>query len=428
MHWREFPVLPADETLFEGFRAGLDTRAARILAYLVRRRTDPEIETAEATRLSIRIGTELGREPTIAALSTLCANGLVEETTVDRERPGRPPKGWVAVHDSETTMRLVQSHHSYGLLEQADEVAKHFEVALPDAWFETVDPEDVTPVDRTSLTVALNWMPNGLHAPIIAAVESGHYERAGLDITLEPARGSGAATEHLRTGQADVALIGAASVCSAAPESFVPLAQLRQRSLAVLYTTTERLGAPFTSVEQVRGHRLAVTPDSEVGRLARLFLAHTGILDSVDIVAVSGEERTALARGDADVATGMPFDAYEFSEAGYEVSSLAVADHFPVPGPALVTTADTLQAGPKTMHRFLMATIAGVVTVHQQPEETAVQVATQSGDAVENERWRIDHAQSRAAERGVGRDHGWGRQTVEGWERLQVALRQEESG
>jgi ABC-type nitrate/sulfonate/bicarbonate transport system substrate-binding protein len=428
MHWREFPVLPADDALFEEFRAGADTTVARVLAYLVRRRTDPEVEPAEATRLAIRVGTGLGREPVIGALSTLCADGLVAETTVDRGRPGRPPKGWVAAHDRETTARLVRSHHGDRLLERADEVARHFEVDLPDTWLAAVDARDVTPVDDTDLTVTLNWLPNGLHAPLVAAVEFGHYERVGLTVTLESARGSGAAAERLRTGRTDLALVGAASVCSAAPASFVPLAHLRRRSLAVLYTTAERAGTPFTSVEQVRGRRLAVTPDSEVGRLARLFLARTGVLDSVDIVAVSGEERTALARGDADVATGMPVDAHELSEAGFEVSSLAVADHFPVPGPALVTTADSLRADPVAIHRFLVGTVAGVTTAHQRPAETATRVAERSGNTVANERWRIDHARSRAAERGLEDEHGWGRQTVEAWERLQTALRQEASG
>lgn len=424
MRWREYPVLPDDDALFEEFRAGLDTDDARVLAYLVGRREHPRVDPDEATRLDIRVGTGLGREATIETLSTLERRGFVTTTTVARGSSGRPPKGWVAATDRETLATRVREHHSYRLLERAGEVAAHFGTTLPADWLPGLDTE--TPAAETDLTVALNWVPNGLHAPLIAAADFGIYENHGVGVELDAARGSGAAIDRLREGTADVAVVGAASVCRAADEPLVPLALLHQRSMAVLYTTTDRLGARFTSVEQLRGRRLAVTPDSEVGRLARLFLAQTGVLDDVEVVAVDGEEREALDRGEADVATGMPIDPHELSAAGHDAASLSVADHFPVPGPALVATAETLDARPAAVRRLLMGTVAGVTAARRDPEETATRVAARSGDDVASERWRIERA--RDADRGVGSDRGWGWQTVDGWERLQVALRQEAAG
>ena len=171
-----------------------------------------------------------------------------------------------------------------------------------------------------------------------------------------------------------------------------------------------------------------MTPDSEVGRLARLFLAQAGVLEEVEIVPTSGEEREALERGEADVATGMPIDPRELAAAGHDVSSLSVADHFPVPGPALVTTAVTAAEAPEAAARFLMGTLAGTAAVRRDPGRAAVSVADRSGEDVASERWRIEHALGGSLDGGLVRKHGWGWQTTADWERLETALRQEAHG
>ncbi|SEO90657.1 ABC-type nitrate/sulfonate/bicarbonate transport system, substrate-binding protein [Halogranum amylolyticum] len=421
MRWREYPVLPDGDARFEAFRTGLDDDAARVLAYLVGRRESDNVESNEATRLELRVGTGLGRDATIEALTTLETRDLVRCTTVARDSRGRPPKGWTTAADRETLSTRIRSHHSYRLCERADEVARRLGATPPSDWLDDVEPTVPASDTTAELTVVLNWVPNGLHAPLIAATD--FAERNGVEITLESARGSGSALKQLRTGSADIAVVGAASFCRDAEESFVPLALLFQRSMAVLYTTTERLGEPFTTVEQLRGRRLAVSPDSEVSRLARLFLAQSRLLDDVEIVAVAGEEREALVDGDAAVATGMPIDVRELAAAGYDVSSLAVADHFPVPGPALVTTAAKLRREPATVLRFLMGTVAGATAARTHPERTARRVADRSDDDVASERWRIE----RVRDQSVG-ERGWGWQTLAAWERLEAALRSEATG
>ncbi|MFC6836149.1 ABC transporter substrate-binding protein [Halomarina ordinaria] len=422
MHWRAYPVLP-DDARYEEFRAGLDGDAARVLAYLVERRESDEVDPDEATRLAVRVGTGLGRGTTVEALSTLESGGLATSTTVASDTRGRPPKGWRAAGDRDSLAARVRDGHGRRLLERAEAVATHFGATLPPGWLDDAETAASGDADPATVRVALNWVPNGLHAPLIAAADFGCYEAHDVAVTLDAARGSGAAMAELRAGRADVAVVGAASVCRGADGSLVPLALLHQRSMAVLYTTTERLGEPFTSVEQLRGRRLAVPPDSEVGRLARLFLAQSRVADDVETVEVSGEEQAALGAGDAAVATGMPIDVHELATAGHDVASLSVADHFPVPGPALVTTTERLRDAPGTIRRFLTGTVEGATLAQQRPERTARRVADRSGDDVANERWRIEHARERATG-----ERGWGWQTVDEWERLAVALRLEADG
>lgn len=423
MHRREYPVLPDDDALLAEFGVCLGADAARVLAYLVRRRESGRIDRPEATRLEIRVGTGLGRAATVDALSTLESLDLVTTTTVARERRGRPPKGWGAADTDDPRDRRLRAHHARRLLTHAAAMAPAFGASLPEE--PAPDSIDVPgdPVD--DLTMALNWQANGLHGPLLAAADLGIYGTHGLDIGFEPSRGSGAALDRLG-GDADLAVVGAASLCRATG-ALVPLCLLYQRSMAVLYTTDERLGSSFTSVEQLRGRRLAVTPDSEVGRLARLFLAHAGVLDDVETVAVAGDERAALERGEADVATGMPIDPHELATAGHGVTSLPVADHFPAPGPAVVTTAALAAESPATVARFLMGTLAGVTAARRDPERMARHVAERSDDDPESERWRFENADTRSTAAAAD-EHGWGWQTHDAWDRLRVALRQEATG
>lgn len=425
MEWRAYPVLPDDDPRYAEFELGLRDGAARVLAYLAARRDDPEIDLAAATRLPIRVGTGLGREPTTAALSTLKARGLVGTTAVARDAPGRPPKGWVAAADAATLPWRVRATHATALLERAAELAGAFGVEPPDGWLDGVEPPTAPVDDAVPLEVGLNWTPNGLHAPLIAADALGVYDEHGLAVDLAAERGSGAALDALRSGRVDVAVVGAASLCRAERGAFLPLALLRRRSLALLYTTTERLGEPFVGVEQLRGRRLATTPDSEVGRLARLFLSRAGVLAETEVAVTDGEERERLLDGSADVATGMPVDAHELTAEGFEVSTLSVSDHFPVPGPALVTTSETAVERPDALARLLAGTVAGAAAARRDVGRVAALVADRSGEEPASERRRVESAVGRTAEPAPISDRGWGWQTADDWERIRAALEQE---
>jgi NitT/TauT family transport system substrate-binding protein len=51
-----------------------------------------------------------------------------------------------------------------------------------------------------SVTLVLNWVPGGDHAPIYWAKEQGLYDEAGVDLTIEPGRGSAASVQKVGAG------------------------------------------------------------------------------------------------------------------------------------------------------------------------------------------------------------------------------------
>jgi len=418
---RAFPILgDEDAKTVEAFATGLDREAARVLAYLVGREESDRFSGEAASRLAVRVGVDLGRGRVSDVLGTLTDLGLVVETTVDSEAPGRPPKGWRADAGHDRALACVRAHHSETLLDQAATVASTLDddVEPPTR----SGPTGSLPSDRDAghVAVGLNWEPNGLHAPLFA----GAYADHGVDVTLSGRRGSRAALSAVADGDVDVGLTGAATYLRACTSAdVVPLALYYQRAMVTLYTTRSAFGGPLRSVEDVRGRRVAMPAGSETGALGRLFLAQAGVVDDVTVVRANGEEREALLDGDADVATGVFTDPLELEAAGHDVDSVLLADHFPVPGPAFVVRRETLRERPDALRGFLEGAMAGWTAARTDPAAAVAAVPDHAADAAD-ERRKLDGAFERFAGGDAVEKNGWGWHSSETWERLRVALEQ----
>lgn len=418
MRTREFPVLaPADERLVERLAVGLGDRAARVLGYLLLREEESESPGEPASKLAVRVGTGLSGRAAADALARLEAADLVTATAIRDDSRGRPPKAWRADAGVETTVRRVYRAQADALLARAAE---------------DVDAA-ATPTDGTNgaddhpggLRLRLNWQPNPLQAPFYAARAAGDYR--DLDVTLDHARGSGRAVERLVGGEADVAVAGAATVVRErqAGAPVVPLALAYQRTMTVLYTTRDAFGGSLDGLAALAGRRVGVASESETGLLARLFLARSGVAEDVTVVELAGEEREALQAGRADVVTGTFADPLSLSAAGEDVSSLAVADHFPLYGPAVVTTEAALAERPTALRRFLAGTLAGWARAVADPAE-AVDAVGLDGESAGRGARTFERAVEEFGRSGIVAERGWGWHEPDGWQRLRTALEQGE--
>lgn len=423
MQTREFPVLGnEDRNIIDTLAVGLDRDTARVLAYLILRAdSTSDIEPA-ATRLAIRIGTDLGRSAASKALKSLKEAGLVTETTVNRPSRGRPPKVWQTATNRDEITTQVRHNHADALLNQAVDVATAFGTQLS----LTPDADDSAPI---KVHVGLNWVPNGFHVPLFVAARDGLYRDVNIDVPFTVASGSAMALKWITEHRTDISIIGSATLCHALQSKtpVVPIALLYQRAMTVLYTVREEFGKPFTNIEQLRDRTIAMPTGSETGLLAHLFLSQADLLDDVTIVDVPGEEQTALLNGTADVVTGMAADPLVLEEEGYTVDSVLVSEQFPVPGQVLVTHANTLTNRSGDIKRFLVGTMGGWVTAKQNPQNAARAVAKRSNASVDIERQRFEVAIERFADQAVTQKHGWGWQAIEDWQRLIIAMHQTDS-
>ncbi len=403
MRTEEFWVMDErDEELVGDLELGLGTEPARVLAYLLGRATDDRIGDPRASGIDIRLGTGFGRQSVTDALSVLSERGLVTESTLE-SRQGRPPKAWAVEGSVEPTVA-----DAYG--QRADDLVSAASVR-PDSSATVEEP----------LRVGVNWRPNGLHVPFYTAVETDAYESAGVDVEFTHYRGSKRALEATLGGELDVSVVGAATLTRARESGAAvePLAVMYQRAMTVLYTTRSAFGGPLTESENLRGRRIGMSPNTETGLLAEVFLSQAGVADDVEVVETDGEELEALRSGRADVVAGSFSDPWRIEAEG-TVDTLTPSEQFPIYGPALAVAPDVRAAD--RLRAFLSGTISGWRAGRADPTPAARRIA----DRVDDDPDEIERAFRRALEAFAGskamREDGWGAHREDDWERLRIAL------
>lgn len=418
MEVREFPVLTDDDRPLEDRLAvGLGDDPARVLAYLLLRAERAEFDDEPASSLAIQVGTELNRSTARDALNRLADRDLVVETTIRDETGGRPPKAWRVPRGIDESVGRVYDRHATALLDRATEFADED----PDAG----DPSAVAAdPENAPLAVALNWRPNGLHAPFFAADADGAYDERDLSVTFEPNRGSRAAIDAVVDGDADVGVAGAATLlrARAAGDPVVPVASLYQHAMTAIYALDDAFDEPFERAAQLRGRRVGTPVESEVGLLSRLFLSQAGVLDDVEVVDLDGEEREALVSGEVDAVTGSFADPRRLAADGTPVESIAVADRFPIPGPAIVATERVLSESRPELAAFLAATAAGWASAARDRDRAAELVAERSERPAAEERRTFAEAVEEFGASETVRKRGWGWRRADAWRRLETVL------
>jgi ABC-type nitrate/sulfonate/bicarbonate transport system substrate-binding protein len=425
MEVRTFPVLSDDDEAFvDRLAVGLGERPARVLAYLLLRAECDDVGDGPATLLTVEVGTGLGRSAVADALAELEDRDLVTATTVRDDSQGRPPRAWEVSYDRAAAPGRVYDRHADRLLRRARtafDVGKSAGDGAPDG--SVADESDADSADATGreLTVGLNWTPNGLHLPLFAAAGRGEYADRDLSVAFGEYRGSSASLAAVVSGAADVGVAGAVSLIRARHrgEPVVPLALLFQRAMTVLYAERDRFEGGLETVEQLRGCRVGMPVESEAGLLGRLFLTQSGVLADVEIVDLAGEERLALRSDEADAVTGSFSDPRELRETGVPTDSLRVADQFPIYGPSLVATEESLRRRGDPLSSFLAATAAGWAAATRRPYDVPTPHERAFGEA---ERRTFESAVEEFGVNDAVRERGWGWQDRETWERLETAL------
>ncbi|MFA9427140.1 ABC transporter substrate-binding protein [Natronorubrum sp. A-ect3] len=417
MDSRTFWVLDDDDqTVVADLAVGLGRTSAQVLAYLLLR-AKREDERDPATMVQLQVGTGLSRSPISDAIARLEDNGLVERTTVSTDTQGRPPSAWHPTGDLASSRRRVYESHATTLLERAAEIFSDGSTDLDAATAQT---------EGYDLTVALNWHPNGLHVPLYTAIEASWDDEYGVDVELNHCKGSLRALNRVRSDEADVAVAGAATVlrarASGAP--IVPIAVLYQRAMTVLYSVRDVFEEELQSVNQLRGRRIGMPPNSETGILGRLFISQTTLEDDIEIDETVGEERDALLTGSADVVTGSITDPRHLEQLGKTVDTLLVTDHFPIYGPTIVVHERMLRERWSALNAFLAATTGGWAAASHDPEPAATRIAELGSDDPERVRETFERATAEFGDSDETREHGWGWQRERTWTRLHTALEQ----
>ena len=215
----------------------------------------------------------------------------------------------------------------------------------------------------TTLSMRLDWLPSGHHAPIFLAYRKGWFKRYGLDVTLYDGTGSAAAVQLVGAGQFDVGEAALSNLAFARSKG-VPIMSIagifRKGDIGLLVP----VDSPIHSTKDLKGKTILYTASSFEAPFMDAFLATGGLTrDDVNLMNTDANGKTAsLIAGQADgmmgspptqlpvLATKLPSRAISFADVGLNL-----------PGHGIVTSTAVLKAKGEALGKFA-SVIAGAWT------------------------------------------------------------------
>jgi NitT/TauT family transport system substrate-binding protein len=246
------------------------------------------------------------------------------------------------------------------------------------------------------VTVRLSYTPFAAHIPIYVAKAKGYYESAGLDVDIQPGRGSTFAAMTVGAGKEEFGVSDAASVLAARAKGVpvIAVGNLQQDNGVALVA---REGSGIEKVEDLKGRNVGIFPGSTTTIFLQALLKKHG-LSMDDVTAVTwrpGTDLPLLLDGKIDAEAEVYNNELvtwriEHPELKLKVWPMATLG-FDTPGYALVTYEGLAKTKPDVVKGFVKATFKGTEYALQHPDEAVailVAAAPELKSEVEAAKWK----------------------------------------
>ena len=233
--------------------------------------------------------------------------------------------------------------------------------------------------DETKLkkiNILTNYTFHGRHSPFFVGLEKGFYRKAGFDVNILPAAGSGAVISAVESRKADYGMADAGPVVQAVSKG----AKIKGISVFMDRTTMGLASVkPFSDLESLKNSKIAASQADSARVILPILLKRNGLSDmSIDwqtgdasvyaSLLMSGQVDSFTASIDGDIpalekiakARGEKVHFSSYADWGYEVY-----------GYWLITSISNLINNRDETEAFVKATREAVLYSIDHPEETA---------------------------------------------------------
>jgi NitT/TauT family transport system substrate-binding protein len=223
--------------------------------------------------------------------------------------------------------------------------------------------------DQVSLR--LDWLPSGYHAPLFLAAARGYYEKQGIDLKILDGKGTNVALQAVASGNDTIAIANLSTMVEAVGKGMpvVGIGGLIQRLPDSIISLAS---APLKTPKDLEGKTGSTVATSAIFKLFPAFAAATHLdMSKVKVVPVdAGAVLTSLLQGQVDFATGWAFtDALRVAAQKPIAPPMLMADYgINVLGNGFVVSRDTAKAKGDMLKRFMAATAAGYTASEKEPE------------------------------------------------------------
>jgi NitT/TauT family transport system substrate-binding protein len=213
-----------------------------------------------------------------------------------------------------------------------------------------------------SVTVLLDWFPDGYHAPFYVAREKGYYREAGLEVEIKEGRGSGAVAQLVGTKNATFGFAEggamAKGVAAGIPVKMVA-GVFRQTPLGIASLVSTGIKGP----KDLEGKTYGAVPGAASHNLWPAFVAANNVDQSTITIVnldTTGADAAVLS-GRVHFADGIVSgEPVRYTAAGQEGTILLYGDYgLRVVGHGIIANVDTIKERPELVRAFIQASLKG---------------------------------------------------------------------
>jgi NitT/TauT family transport system substrate-binding protein len=222
--------------------------------------------------------------------------------------------------------------------------------------------------------VVLDFLPGSVHMGIYAAVGQGIYKDAGLNVEVEPGRGSSTSASLVASGQVPFGITDASAAAQAvaAGGKVTMVAAILQKEAAGLGFLCS---SNIKSVADLKGKSVAGSASTSNWNYLEALLAQNNLKLGSDVQKVfvsAGAQTSAVVNGVAAARTMTIYDLALQSASKEPVCTINYADTGVVTlGHGLIANNDFLKKEPETVHKFVVATMKGYEAAIADPTAAA---------------------------------------------------------
>ena len=222
---------------------------------------------------------------------------------------------------------------------------------------------------RTSVIIAMPYIPNVQFAPYYVAKARGYYAEAGIDVTFDYQYETDS-VQRVAQGNAQFGLAGGDSVLLARAQGLpiVTVATNSQRSPTVFFS---KAALNITTPADLKGKSVGIPGRfgaSYIGLLALLY-ANQMTENDLNIQEVGFAQVQALSEDKIQVASGYGNnEPVQLTQQGIAVNVIKVSDSYDLVSDGLLTNETLIREQPELVRGFVQATLRGMQDVISDPD------------------------------------------------------------
>ena len=285
--------------------------------------------------------------------------------------------------------------------------------------------------DMTHVSVFLDWVPRGAHAPFYVAQKMGYFKQQGLDVSVTPGKGSSTTMQLVGHGKYDFGFGDLPTLATAKSKGIPVVALVAANEKSPLAMCSFAASHPLKTPQSMRGLRMGIDPAGSTFVFYKTLLAANKMTRAdVKEFTLGQPYENYLLRGRVDI-----IPCYVDAElpvlqahAGNKKISVLLGSKwgYNVLGSGLLTSESMIKKNPDTVQKLVNAYMKGLRWTIGHPTQAARIIADSSAEtkgqqAIYTQQLKQDIANTFT--NSVTKKHGLGYMTAQQWRSTVAVLK-----